>query len=322
MRLAVRDHLSSWMPPSGSLPLISKKKGDTPRLKTPKSCSATYEKRQRKKSLTHLILSELLPFQSSRMQAQYQRAWTCGDRVEQCEGKLRTHYCKTKVCLVCNGIRTAMLIDAYTPILASWSDPVLVTLTVPNVHLDKLRSTVDGMTDQFKLTAKQLRRAGMDVQAVRVIEVTGKRVDSVHPHFHCVFSSGAVGRAFVQRWLDRYPNAVRAAQDVRTANTDSLKELFKYVTKLTEDRPPPHVLDGILSAMWGKHLVRPFGFRLERDPMEDEAFDELVPVNDEFKRYGEHVVWMWEEGLGNWVDHTTGEMLVDTSPAFVTSGFA
>jgi len=256
------------------------------------------------------------------MKDQYRRAMNCGNVVEQRDGKLTAWYCKTRPCLVCNGIRTAMLIDGYAQIVETWTDPALVTLTVPNVHLDDLRETVRDMAYQFKLTVKQLRRAGMDVRAVRVTEVTGKSVDSVHPHFHLLVSNMDVGRAIVQAWGHRYPKTVRAAQDVRTADTGSLKELFKYLTKLSDPQLDPKLLDGILSSMWGLHLVRPYGFRLSSDPMDDEAFDQLVPVNVEFKRIGENVLWIWHDEIGNWIDYTTGDTLVDAVPPFGLSGLA
>ena len=314
---------------SGPSILISKKKGaplsgydGSTRLKSGHESRETFVKRQRKKVLSQSIVRELLPFEESRMQSQYRRAMNCGNIVEQRDGKLTTWYCKTRPCLVCNGIRTAMLIDAYRPVVESWREPTLVTLTVPNVALSELRSTVDSMAHQFRLIIRQLRRAGHEIGAVRVTEVTGNSVDSLHPHFHVLARSEALGRAILDSWLERHPKAVRAAQDVREADTESLRELFKYLTKLTSTDRAPKVLDGILSEMWGKHLVRPYGFRLETDPMNDEAFDELVPTNTEFKRHGESILWVWHDEIGNWIDHTTGELLVDSMPPFGLSGFA
>jgi len=323
----VRDHLSSWIPPTliqkGGTFLISKEKGRHTRVKGVTDSIETYTKRQRKKALSQAIVRRLLPFEASRMQSQYQRAMSCGNVVEQRDGKLTTWYCKTRPCLVCNGIRTAMLIDAYKPIVETWSDPALVTLTVPSPHLDNLRETLQEMTHQLNLIVLQLRRAGMDVRGVRVIESTeGDIPDHAHPHFHVLVSEMAVGRAIVQRWLQRYPKAVRSAQDVTKADTGTLKELFKYVTKLSDPKADPKTLDGILSAVHRLHLVRPFGFKLKRDPMDDEAFDDLVPVNVAFKRPDESVLWIWYDEIGNWVDHATGEMLVDTVPPFGLSGFA
>lgn len=321
------SHVSTG--PEGLTPLISKEKqvllrgNEHPKQykKGPES-HATFAKRKRKKALSQAIVGRLLPFEESRMQSQYKRAMNCGCIVEQREGKLITQYCKTRPCLVCNGIRTAMLIDAYSPIVDSWEDPALVTLTVPNVELDELRPTVDEMGHQFKLILKQLRRSGVDVKAIRVTEVTGRRGDSIHPHFHVLVSGMAVGRAILESWLKRHPKAVRAAQDVTQADTGSLKELFKYLTKLSDPKMDPEVLDGILSAMWGKHLVRPYGFKLKKDPMEDEAFEDLVPVNSEFKRFGESVVWVWHDEIENWIDYTTGELLVDGISNIPVVGFA
>ena len=321
MRGALYPSPGAENPPSGMSILISKEKAGHPRQKTSTNSRDAHVKRQRKKYLSQMIVTKLLPFEDSRMQNQYRRAMDCGSVIEQVDGRLTTRYCKTRCCLVCNGIRSAMLIDTYKPIVETWPDPRMVTLTVPNVPLSKLRDTVDEMARQFALILKQLRRRGMDVRAVRVIEVTAKSVSDTHPHFHAAVPSGAVGDAIVESWLHRYPKASAKAQDVLSWDTD-LRELFKYVTKMTSADMSPKLLDGILQAMWGKHLVRPYGFRLERDPTDDSVFDELVPVNVEWKRYGEHVVWIWHDALANWMDPVTGELLVDTDQPSGLSGFA
>ena len=303
--------------------MISKKKDDPTRQKGGrKHPHEAFVRRQRKKALTQRVVSGLLALNDSPMNRQYVRAWHCGNVIEQRDGMLVTQYCKSRVCLVCNGIRTAGLIDAYGPIVQNWERPVLVTLTVPNVPLSELRVTIQNMTRQFANTVRALRKEGHEVKAIRTIEVTGKDARSVHPHLHVLVSSEVLGQSLMEGWLNRYPKAVRSAQDVRRADRGSLKELFKYLTKLTDPDLDPRLLDGILYEMKGLHLVRPIGFRLEKDPADDSVFDELTPTLDAFKRHGEHVFWVWHDDLGNWIDHTTGDILVDTTPPFPTAGFA
>jgi hypothetical protein len=152
----------------------------------------------------------------------------------------------------------------------------------------------------------------MDVQCVRVTEVTyNKASRTAHPHFHVLVSNWTLGDAILQTWMDHYPKAVRSAQDLRKADMDSLKEAFKYVSKMTDTDTDPKALDAILTSVRKLHLVRPYGCRPDRFAgTEDDAFDELEHVHRAWKREGDTVLWVWMDGLNNWVDidPRTGEM--------------
>ena len=63
----------------------------------------------------------------------YWNMYHCARNVETAEGRVLAKYCKNRLCIVCNSIRTAVLVNTYQPIIDKWEQPQFVTLTIPNI---------------------------------------------------------------------------------------------------------------------------------------------------------------------------------------------
>ena len=155
------------------------------------------------------------------------------------DGSLTGNYCKNRWCMVCNSIRTAKLMNDYKPILDSWEEKYMVTLTIRNcVGLD-LRNVIEGMMSTFIRIKKRLqkrheRATGEKMVGIRKLECTYNPVtDTYHPHFHLILNNETIARDILNAWLDSYPTqSVEEAQDIRPADDKSCMELFKYFTKV------------------------------------------------------------------------------------------
>lgn len=292
----------------------------------------TMRKRNRAKYITSGLLDELEALESP---VPYSKARHCCERVEQRDGKLTSHYCRSRWCIICNRIRAGVRINRYVPVFEEWDQDggvQFVTLTVPNCEGEDLRATLEEMLHQLKLCRRQLRRTrGLEYKAVRSIEVTyNSNNGTFHPHFHIAVCSRSAAIALRDEWLKRWDEASRAAQDVTAwdGDTGSLKELVKYPTKLMttaegEEQPDPEALDTIFRALKGKHLFEPVGFQVadyheDLDPSVDlDEFEDQEAVIAAFHRPRENVVWMWDADAHDWVDRETGECLTGWDPTLL-----
>jgi hypothetical protein len=122
----------------------------------------------------------------------------------------------------------------------------------------------------------------------------------------------------IDRWLKTYPEANRAAQDMRPADEGSMIELFKYTTKLVtksdikrEDGKAeiniyPEALDVIFKALYKIRTFQAYGGITKVPVSEDveeiqaELFTDLDALTAE--------VWSWIQPISDWVS-TDGECL-------------
>lgn len=251
---------------------ISGKKigGATPSLDTlaqvpPKSTKITLQKRARSKWYTQQVVRTLVDMPSP-LNKYYWNAYHCGSVIEQ-EGKtLKSKFCKTRVCNVCNRIRTANAMNGYMSQLKQLPGLKFVTLTQGKRVQDwELRDTIKKMNQNFVLLNRHLReKKGIKINGVRVIECTYcERRNTYHPHFHLIVDKYA--ETLVDEWLQRYPNAVEKAQDIREVDESGFNELFKYTTKIITKGKKGDVLihatalDTILQSFKGIRTFVPFG---------------------------------------------------------------
>jgi hypothetical protein len=281
-----------------------------------KNTLKTYEKRARSKYLSNGLVLALTKLDSPLKQS-YWNTWHCSKVILQDGKKLTTTYCNNRWCIQCNRIRTAKLIKAYLPELKKMVDPQFVTLTIPNVPDNELKSTIDGMIQEF-IRIKDLftHRRDFRINGVRKLECThNKEKNDFHPHFHIVLDGKQVGEALIQEWLSRYPGATRSAQDIRPANLNSMIELFKYATKLTtkslitkeNDKTVIEVnakaLDTIFQAMYKKRIFQSMGWVKQVSEDIDEVDSQIIEDVEENIE-----VWTWEQEYSDWVS-SSGELL-------------
>ncbi len=263
----------------------------------------------------------------SPLEKSYRNTVYCSGSLEQdANGRLKGKYCGNRWCLVCNRVRVARAINRYLPEIASWTEPQLVTLTLPNVLAHELAATIDLMVGDLVAIGRAIRRTDrLALRALRKLECTyNPERDDYHPHFHLAVEGQPAAEALRTRWLAIYPDASPAAQDIRPCDGRSLKELFKYFTKLLAKRPDSHTpravasavaLDVIFSAMKGRRVYQPMGFRVTTSLGGDEnakvgAAGDTLAV----KRVGERVLWAWMQEFHDWVDLETGDLLTGYEP--------
>ncbi|QMU30581.1 hypothetical protein [Adhaeribacter radiodurans] len=104
-------------------------------------------------------------------------------------------------------------------------------------------------------------------------------------------------------------------QDFKKADEKSVKELFKYFTKLTSNSSKdkfitPAALDTIFQNLTNRRAFQPFGFvaHQEMKPSENKT-------NDKTEAWVDEVEFEWMENFSNWVNTQTGEILSDFQPS-------
>jgi hypothetical protein len=196
-----------------------------------------------------------------------------------------------------------------------------VTLTVRNVPADELRPKIAQMLAAFTAAKRAIKRTdGLEFVGLRKLECTyNAEHDEYHPHFHVHVKGEAAARALVKRWQEQFPNETdQRAQDIKAVDggEESLRELFKYFTKLVAKRRfmPAKALDVIFRAMRGRRVYQPVGFTVATD---DDDEGELAPDKGTpaTSRPGEDVRWEWSQEASDWVDTDTGECLTGYEPA-------
>jgi hypothetical protein len=139
-------------------------------------------------------------------------------------------------------------------------------------------------------------------------------------------------------WLKAFPNANIKAQDVQKADANSLKEIFKYFTKITADnKNEPTItlpaLDAIFAAVKGRRVFQSFGFKTkQRGEVTDQQlhfYRDLLAVErqtvaatskqiDDAQPQAE--VYLWNAAAGNYLNF--GEPLTDYNGTTSAQDFA
>ena len=262
----------------------------------------------------------------------YRLASTCCEKMQQNGTKLTSRYCNNRLCLTCNRIRTAKAINGYLQPVEQMGKKFFVTLTIPNVPGFLLR-------EYYKLMSKELRKifdcwrkmTGTRISGLRKFEVTFNAFrNDFHPHFHLLVDRESAANFIIEQWLERFPRATDKAQDVREATPGTLKELFKYSTKLInsfvekvktnkgkttitkkERAIYPHALHIIHGQLKGLRIFQPFGYLKKLVPEVTEEVDEIDSQHFENLNPDECREWTYNESDATWIDGETGEILID-----------
>lgn len=259
-------------------------------------------KRAKSKWYTNQVVVPLLTL-DSKLHKQYQRAFYCNDTLLQNGNTVTGKYCNSRVCHICNRIRTAKFLNGYGEPLKALGSLQFVTLTVPNCPAEALLQTISLMTSNATNIMRVLReKRKIKCSGIRKIEVTyNHEEDTFHPHFHIIVDKG-VGDMIVQDWLNRYPLATYKAQDCRPADVDSFNELFKYSTKIVQGEDGkaalyPIALDIIMQALDRRRTFQTFGtIKKVSEDVEDIDAVEIPGIEPE------RAEWLWSKDVGNWVN--------------------
>lgn len=172
------------------------------------------------------------------------------------ESRLRlreARFCRVRHCPVCQWRRSLMwqarFLEALPDIEAEHAGArwLFLTLTIRNMPLPELRSSVQGMNKAWQRLIKRAEFAGNVVGWVRTTEVTRAKNNDAHPHFHCLLmvrpSYFAKNYVKQERWTDLWRECMRLDYqpmvDVRAVKSqgcdDGLRravaETLKYAVK-------------------------------------------------------------------------------------------
>ncbi|MFM8758714.1 MAG: protein rep, partial [Methylophilaceae bacterium] len=166
------------------------------------------------------------------MEASYWSSYHCASQIKQSGQKLTSEYCNQRWCLVCSRIRTAKAINKYKPHLEQMTEAQFVTLTDRTVTAEYLPTRLL----EFKLAINQIvsvmKKRGTPLIGIRKIECTyNAKENRYHPHFHFLIDGEYEANVLVAEWLKRRSTASEKAQNIKTADEDTLVELFKYTAK-------------------------------------------------------------------------------------------
>jgi hypothetical protein len=279
------------------------------------SSAGNLKKRARSKYFTQGFVRPLLELDSP-LNKQYKRAYNCAEVVRVESGKTRTHYCNSRVCNVCNRIRTAKAINGYKPHFEKGEPSVFITLTAPTVEAKEanelrqaMRQRVNAWNNIRKLI---IERMGLPIQGITKREITYTK-GKYHPHLHIIlkcegYELDLLAEFIIEEWLKRNPTARRQAQDHRPTDEETLNELFKYTTKQAKRKKNvltvnPQSIDVIMRALNKTRTFQPFGGlrKISEEINEIELISEDEPVNVPDGYY------FWN--LYDWYHYQTGHAL-------------
>lgn len=273
----------------------------------------------------HALTEEAQSKHDFTMSASYQTTLKCMYEVKMKDGLIKSTYCNQRWCKVCSRLRTAKLINRYEEHFKTLKDPHLVTLTIPNTSGASLRQVIFSMGKTFRLITDLARKKGKKLVGVRKIETTySTRRNDYHPHYHVLVDGKENAKFLLSEWMKRNPTSSRKAQDIKPADINSLKEVFKYATKDVEytstGKKKPmqiHALHIIYSSMRSMRTFQTIGNfgkgeieKIETEALENilmEGEEALEPINE--KSEG---IFTWHNF--DWVNTNTGETLSDYIP--------
>lgn len=304
--------------PLDTLAQVRKFEGKKSHNKTPlnlENQKINFQKRAKSKCISQAIHFQLLKIEKSPNRNTYQNATNCSSVIIQEGENVKAKYCKTRLCLVCNRIRTANFIKGYMPAFEQMKNPHFITLTVPAVYWSKIHDTTDLMFTHFVQIVDVMRKThGIRLKAIRNTECNFNPIKKTfNPHFHIVVDLPKDKcMVIVKEWLKRFPNARKGAQNVKQANTESFIELFKYFTKVVSKKSgfQPIAQDKIITAFKGRRLIASYGIKKTID--EQSAFDDLLKQNITFKD-SMNEIWVWEQSVFDWVS-ASGELFSEYTP--------
>jgi hypothetical protein len=229
---------------------------------------------------------------ASELKSKYLYSTFCNKTLTKSGDKITAKYCGQRWCVTCNRIRTGELINAYLPEVQSIEDPRFITLTLKNCKADELRPRILWMISAWAKIQKKLKRIN-GVKGYRKLETThNQRFNDFHPHFHAIVNGENNGNFIIDEWVKECNKAGIEAdlqfQDNRPADINSMKELFKYTTKILPKKPKGKTWeevfkdekavhkflrgqDEIYTALVRVRCFQPFGFKPVKETKEDEA---------------------------------------------------
>jgi hypothetical protein len=287
--------------------------------KTPEKVKHPLLNRAKNKYLTFELAKELYDYSKQTggmLMESYQNSLSCSTLLLQAGNEITTKYCKQRWCMVCNRIRTGNLINGYEEPLKKLENKYFVTLTVPNVKANDLQKTIVYMLAELKRIQETFKKRKTPINGIRKLECTYNNTrGDFHPHLHLIVSGQEVANEILSEWLKRFPEASHLAQHATPATDGSVKELFKYFTKLITKvdgkvQVSIPALDTIFTAMKTRRVFQPLG----KIKKVSEEIEEIQ--SQEYEIEEQHEIHQWEQESYDWVNIATGECMTAFCPGY------
>jgi len=169
--------------------------------------------------------------------------------------------CQHKLCAFCMRARRARLLGKLGARFDSFQRPKYVVLSRRNCLQGDLRETIQVLFHAFE----RLRHRKMWKQVrgcVVSVEVTYNREsESWHPHLNVLFDGPYIPqREFLAAWNELNEGEAAAGVFIKAATHETLHELFKYVTKVSDFVDEPEAVRDFLGDTRRLKFVRCYGF--------------------------------------------------------------
>jgi len=278
------------------------------------------QKRQVRKAISYSIAEKLYKLYSP-LKKQYERSLNCGQHVKVLsDGSTESWYCGKRWCTVCSAIKQAELIEAYLPSLQAMGEPYHVTLTIPAVKAEALKNTIHGMPKIFARIKDSGRKKNINLSGIRKIECNyNHEKETFNPHYHILVDGEIEALYLRSEWLKRVKGTDNKAQKIQVADKGTLKELFKYQSKVVVGkRFNAKATDTILQGMNGIRTIQPFGSVKKARVSFDSETGQVVTLSDTDKPVKRNPeahpvdVYSWYPEYNTWVNDS-GEPLLDNT---------
>lgn len=301
---------------------------------TPIANNPALKKRASRKVITnHLVLAMIDVAKSNGdidMIPRYWNTYHCQTKLTIKDGRYYCNWCKNRWCATCCGIRKAMIINAYYPIIFQWEEPHLLTITLKSVKAKDLDARINQMTKAFhrikdRCNKRYLRGKGMKLVGIKSLECNFNATKRTYnPHYHLIVPNRVIGLYIKQEWkkeLNKNEFNVGAKgqhiREVKRTEKD-LVEVIKYGAKILSDPDPEHkrkrkkgdmtglqiyagALHTIYKAFDKHHLFSRFGFTLKDNTEKDITIREV----SDFEK------WEYNSKQMDWVNKDTGKLLTE-----------
>ncbi len=295
--------------------------------KTKADDTRALERRAKSKYLTQNLAVKLANVPGTSQSKGYWRTYHCSSVMQKQGDRMVARFCKCRWCLTCCNCRTAELLRDYLPILKSWPEKYLVTLTVVNCKAEELEATIRHMLavmSKIRETLKKQHQRGQraaQIVGFRKLEVTFSKSyrgdgKDYHPHFHLIVNDQAVAHDLWKLWLMHNQTASADGQNVKQADNNSAAEVMKYFTKIISRHSTKRVilveqLNVIFEAVAGVRTFQTMGgIKVTKSTEADEQEADVLAEAMETE-----AVYEWQQAVTDWVNLDTGELLTGFEPS-------
>ena len=185
--------------------------------------------RAKKKMITQKVVKSLIEIGENKGDKELQKmlwnTYYCLSKVYLNNGRVHGNYCKTKVCTVCNGIRKAELINKYLPVINTWEEPYLVTLTARSVPAKSLNKRIDQMLQGFRMITNKYKTRHQRGKSIKLMGIRSLECNfnpkrrTYNPHFHIIVPNIETAEILKKEWQILLTSKLLVTQTLKIATS-------------------------------------------------------------------------------------------------------